>query len=90
MEKRRVVVTGLGTINPLAHNAADTWNAIKAGKSGIALITLFEPEDFGAKIAGEVKNFDPSEWMDRREARKLARFTQFAMVASKEALEDAG
>lgn len=90
MERRRVVVTGLGTINPLAHDVAGTWESVKAGKSGIAPITAFDTEDFSVKIAGEVKNFDPSTWMERREARKLARFTQFAVAGTAQALDDAG
>ncbi|PIE04317.1 MAG: beta-ketoacyl-[acyl-carrier-protein] synthase II, partial [Spirochaetales bacterium] len=59
MEKRRVVVTGMGTVNPLAHDVANTWEAVKAGKSGIDNITLFDASEFAAQIAGEVKNFDP-------------------------------
>ncbi len=90
MKGRRVVVTGLGTVNPLAHDVANTWEAIKAGKSGIASITAFDTEEYASKVAGEVKNFDPSVWMEKKEARKLARFTQFAMAGSAEALEDAG
>jgi 3-oxoacyl-[acyl-carrier-protein] synthase II len=90
MERRRVVVTGLGTVNPLAHDVANTWEAIKAGKSGIAPITAFDTEEYSCKIAGEVKNFDPTVWMEKKEVRKLARFTQFAMAGSAQALEDAG
>ncbi len=90
MERRRVVVTGLGTVNPLGHDVANTWEAVKAGKSGIDRITVFDTEDFAAKIAGEVKKFDPSVWMERKEARKLARFTQFAMAGSAQAMEDSG
>ena len=90
MERRRVVVTGLGTVNPLAHDVANTWEAIKAGKCGIARITAFDTEEYACKIAGEVKDFDPGVWIDRKEARKLARFSQFAMAGSAQALEDAG
>jgi 3-oxoacyl-[acyl-carrier-protein] synthase II len=90
MERRRVVVTGVGTVNPLALDVANTWEAIKAGKSGIAQITAFDTEEYACKIAGEVKNFDPSVWIDRKEARKMARFTQFAMAGSAQALEDSG
>lgn len=90
MERRRVVVTGLGTVNPLAHDVANTWEAIKAGKSGITRISTFDTEEYASKIAGEVKNFDPTVWMDRKEARKQGRFTQFAVAGAAQALEDAG
>lgn len=90
MERRRVVVSGLGTINPLAYNVKDTWEAIRAGKSGIGPITAFDTELFNCKIAGEVKDFDPAVYIDRKDARKMARFTQFAMVATAEAMQDAG
>ena len=90
MGRRRVVVTGMGTVNALAHDIENTWQAIKAGKSGIAPISLFDTTDFACTVAGEVKNFDPSLWMDKKEARKLARFSQFAMAAAAQALEDSG
>ncbi|OQX29400.1 MAG: beta-ketoacyl-[acyl-carrier-protein] synthase II [Spirochaeta sp. LUC14_002_19_P3] len=90
MERRRVVVSGIGTVNPLGHNIADTWEAVKAGKSGIAPITLFDTEEFACKIAGEVKNFNPENWMDKKDARKMARFSQFAVAGAAEALADAG
>ncbi len=89
MKKRRVVVTGMGTVNPLAHDVANTWEAVKAGKSGIDNITLFDASEFAARIAGEVKDFEPARWMERKEARKFARFTQFAMAGAAQALEDA-
>jgi len=87
--KRRVVVTGMGTINSLGHNVADTWEAAKAGKSGVAAITHFDTSQFPVKIAGEVKNFKASDVIDKKEARKMARFTQFAVAASIEAMKDA-
>ncbi len=90
MELRRVVVTGLGTVNPLAKDVANTWEAIKAGKSGVSNTTLFDTEDYASKVSGEVKDWDPSLWMERKESRKLARFSQFAMAGSAQALEDAG
>ena len=90
MERRRVVVTGLGTVNPLGHDVADTWEAIKAGKSGLGPITAFDTENFACRVAGEVKDFDPSVWIDKREARKMARFTQFAMAGAAQAIEDSG
>ncbi len=90
MESRRVVITGLGTVNPLGNNVEDSWEAIKSGRSGIGPITAFDTEQFICKIAGEVKDFDPTDWMDKKTARKMARFSQFAMAGSVEALEDAG
>lgn len=90
MERRRVVVTGMGTVNALAHDIENTWQAVKAGKSGIAPITLFDTTDFACTVAGEVKEFDPGRWMDKKEARKLARFSQFAMAAAAQAMEDSG
>ncbi|MGL4985721.1 MAG: beta-ketoacyl-ACP synthase II, partial [Treponemataceae bacterium] len=87
---RRVVVTGLGCISSVGNTVDETWASIKAGKSGIAPITHFDTTNFKVKIAGEVKNFDPSAWMDKKEARKMARFTQFGVVASAQALADAG
>lgn len=90
MKRRRVVVSGLGTVNPLGHDVCGTWEAVKAGKSGLGPITLFDTEEFICKIAGEVKNFDASVWMEKKEARKLARFSQFAIAGTAQALEDAG
>ena len=90
MEKRRVVVTGLGCVSPLGNTVAETWEAIKAGKSGISNITLFDTTNFDVKIAGEVKNLDVGQWIDKKEARKMARFCQFATVASVQAMQDAG
>ena len=69
MEKRRVVITGLGTVNPLGNTAADSWAAAKAGRCGIGPITQFDTTDFRCKLAGEVKNFDPETVVDKKEAR---------------------
>jgi len=90
MEKRRVVVTGLGCVSPLGNSVEETWAGIKAGRSGIANITQFDTTDYSVKIAGEVKNLDVSQWIDKKEARKMARFCQFAAVASTQAIQDAG
>ncbi|ULQ60793.1 beta-ketoacyl-ACP synthase II [Brucepastera parasyntrophica] len=88
---RRVVVTGLGAVTPLGNSVNDTWAGIRAGKCGIDRITLFDTTDFEVKIAAEVKNFDPSQHgIDRKDARKMARFTQFACAAAVEAIRDAG
>ena len=72
MEKRRVVITGLGTVNPLGNNTADSWAAARAGKCGIGPITQFDASEFKCKLAGEVKGFDPETVVDKKEARKLA------------------
>jgi 3-oxoacyl-[acyl-carrier-protein] synthase II len=85
----RVVVTGMGAITPLGLNVAETWAALIAGKSGVGRITFFDPSPFKTQIAAEVKGFDPLNYMDRKEARRLDRFTHFALAATKEALEDA-
>ena len=90
MEKRRVVVTGLGTVNPIGLNAAETWANARAGVCGIGPITRFDTTDFKVKLAGEVKNFDPETVIDRREAKKMARFTQMAVAAADEAMKDSG
>lgn len=87
---RRVVVTGMGAVTPLGNTVEETWAGIRAGKSGIGNITHFDTSTSNIKIAGEVKNFDPSEFIDRKEARKMARFTQYAVVAAGQALRDAG
>ena len=88
--KRRVVVTGLGAVTPLANDVHGTWQALIEGRSGIDWITQFDASDLDTRIAGEVKNFDPRDYMDRKEARRLDRFTQFAVAATREALTDAG
>ncbi len=86
----RVVITGMGTINPLGHTVTETWeNAIK-GVSGIAPITLFDASPLKVHIAAEVKNFDPTEHLDRKDARRMSRFEQLALVAAGEAIAQAG
>lgn len=87
---RRVVVTGIGTINSLGHNVEDSFKAIVNGECGIDKITLFDPENFSAQIAGEVKDFDPATVMDKKEVKKADRFIQLGLKASLEAMEDAG
>ena len=88
MELKRVVVTGVGAITPLGHNVADTWAAILAGKSGAAPITHFNTEKFKTHFACEVKDFDPKEFIDRKEANKMDLYTQYAVVAATECIED--
>lgn len=90
MELKRVVVTGMGAITPIGNNTDDYWNGLLNGVSGAGFITLFDASKFKTRFACEVKNFDPVQFMDRKEARKIDRFSQFALVASDEALKDAG
>lgn len=85
----RVVVTGIGTVSPLGLNAPTTWSALVAGKSGVGRITAFDPAPFETQIAAEVKGFDPTQFMDRKEARRADRFTQFAIAAAQEAARQA-
>jgi 3-oxoacyl-[acyl-carrier-protein] synthase II len=85
----RVVVTGLGALTPVGNDVPTTWAALVEGRSGIKRITCFDPSPFETQIAGEVKGFDPKEHFDRKEARRLDRFVQFAVVATQQALEDA-
>lgn len=87
---RKVVVTGMGVVSPLGNNLDETWQGIKEGKSGIANITGFDCTDYKVQIAAEVKDFDASQFIDKREARKMARFTQFAVAAAVQAVKDAG
>jgi 3-oxoacyl-[acyl-carrier-protein] synthase II len=90
MTRRRVVITGLGTVNPLGLNVPTYWRALLAGQSGIAHLTHFDTTDFKVKFGGEVKKFDPSVAIDPRDARRSDRFTQFAIVAAAEAVKDSG
>ncbi|HCM26716.1 MAG TPA: beta-ketoacyl-[acyl-carrier-protein] synthase II [Treponema sp.] len=87
---KRVVVTGMGVISPIGNSVEEFRDSLKAGKSGIGLISLFDTTDFDVKIAAEVKDFNASNWMDKKDARKMARFTQFAVAAAQQALEQAG
>ncbi|CUS04635.2 3-oxoacyl-[acyl-carrier-protein] synthase II [Candidatus Promineifilum breve] len=87
---RRVVITGLGAITPLGHDVDSTWAAIKAGRSGIGPITLFDAAGYETRIAGEVKGFDPVARFGRKEARRMARLSQLALAAAEQALADAG
>ena len=90
MEKRRVVITGLGAVTPIGNTAADSWAAAKAGKCGIAPITRFDAEGFKVKLAAEVKDLVVEDHLDKREAKKMARFTQLALIAAAEAFADSG
>lgn len=86
---RRVVVTGMGALTPIGNNVSDFWNNAKDGKLGIDYVTLVNKDEVSVKIAGEVKNFDPTEYLDRKESKRLDRFCQFALVSAKEAIESA-
>ena len=88
--KRRVVITGMGTVNPLGNDVEATWDAVKAGKCGIGPITHFDTSDLKVKLAGEVKNFDAAEVLGPKEARRMDVYTQYACAAAKEAFEDSG
>ena len=89
MEKRRVVVTGIGTINPIGNNIEEYFHSLEIGTSGADIITAFNAEKFSSRIACQVKNFDPSLIFERKELRKYDRYSQFALVAATEAVEDA-
>jgi len=90
MELKRVVVTGMGALTPLGNSIDEYWNGLINGVSGADMITQFDASKFRTKFACEVKNFDPVQHLDKKEARKIDRFTQFALVASDQAMKDAG
>ncbi|MBT4576311.1 MAG: beta-ketoacyl-ACP synthase II [Candidatus Cloacimonetes bacterium] len=91
MNKRRIVITGMGTINALGHNVDETWKNLLAGKSGVDHITNFEiTDEYTSRIAGEIKNYDPKKYFERKKLKKLDPYTQCALIASKEAIEDSG
>ena len=90
MEKRRVVITGMGTVNPLGHNVAQTWQAVRDGVCGIAPITHYDASAQKVHLAAEVKDWDPTSVLDKKEVRHMARFSQLAMASAKEAVADSG
>lgn len=90
MAKRRVVVTGLGCISPVGNDVDSTWANIKAGVSGIGEITYFDTTAYSTKIAGEVKDFDPTQYIDKKETKKMDRFIQLGIAAGMQALDDSG
>jgi len=90
MELKRVVVTGLGALTPLGNTVAESWQGLVNGVSGAAFITLFDTSKFKTKFGCELKHFDPTDYLDKKEARKIDRFTQTALIASDQAVADAG
>ncbi|WP_035778868.1 beta-ketoacyl-ACP synthase II [Butyrivibrio sp. MC2013] len=88
--KRRVVVTGLGTINPTGKDVNESWDNVKNGRCAIDYISRFDTTDFKVKVAGEVKDFDPASRLEKKELRHMARFTQMALYAAEEAIKDSG
>ena len=90
MSKRRVVVTGLGCISPLGNSVASTWAGILAGKSGVNRIELFDAEKFTTKFAAQVKDFNPSDYMNPKDTKKMDGFIQYGYAAAVEAIQDSG
>ena len=90
MNKRRVVITGIGTITPVGHNVTQTWESLINGVSGVDLITKFDSSKLPVQIAAEVKNYNPEEHFDHKEVKKIDLYAQFAMIAAREAIADAG
>lgn len=88
--KKRVVITGMGAVTPIGNSVEEFWTNVKAGTVGIDEITKFSTEDYKVKLAAEVKNFDPTAYMDRKEARRMDPFCQYAIAASVEAMNDSG
>jgi 3-oxoacyl-[acyl-carrier-protein] synthase II len=89
-KRSRVVITGMGAITPLGHSPEDLWRNLLNAKSGIAPVTLFDPSNFKTRIAAEVKDFDPTKYVDAKDARRMGRATLFALSAAREAIKDAG
>ena len=90
MERRRVVITGLGAVTPIGLTAADSWQAVKDGVCGVAPITQFDSSELKVHLAAEVKGFDPENYMGKPEAKRMGRFTQLALVSAQEAMASAG
>lgn len=87
---RRVVITGMGTVNPLGKNVSEFWENVKDNKLGLSFVDQFDASDFPVKVVGSVKDFDSSEYIDKKEAKRMDRFTQFAVCSSMEALKSSG
>lgn len=89
-QNRRVVVTGMGAVTPLGNNVADTWNGLRTGKNGIDHITLFDTEKFKAKLAAEVRGFDPGQYLEVNDVLRTDRYTQFAAASAQQAVDESG
>ena len=89
-KNRRVVITGMGAITPIGNSVEEFWNSIKEGKTGFGPITYFDTADYRCKLAAEVKDFDPTQYMDKKSARRMEQFCQFAVAAAGQAIADAG
>src|SRR3970040_2112703 len=85
----RAVITGMGAITPIGNSVQEFWQGCLEGRSGIGPVTLFDASSYPVRITGEVKGFDPQDYMDRREARRMARFSQFAVAAASQAIQQA-
>ncbi len=90
MNNKRVVITGMGVVSPVGIGLDEFWSALTAGISGIGTITKFDPSEYNSKIAGEVKNFNPTDYIEKKEARRMDKFAQFAVAATDMAIKDAG
>ena len=89
LQDRRVVVTGVGAVSPIGNTAADTWKAAVVGRSGIGTLTRFDPTGLPVRIGGEVKEFDPADWIEKKEIKKMDTFIHYALAAAQMAVEDA-
>ncbi len=90
MDKRRVVITGLGAVTPIGHSAPETWQAVRNGVCGVAPIAAYDASSQKVTLAAEVKNYQSDDFLDKKEAKHMARFTQFAVISAREALKDGG
>src|SRR5215467_9011387 len=88
--RRRVVVTGMGMVTPLGNDVESSWRALVAGESGAAPITFFDDSEFPVHFACELKDFDPTVWIDRKSARRMDRFVQLVLAAARQAEQDSG
>lgn len=88
--KRRVVITGMGVVSALGMGADNFWNSIKEGKNGISAVTRIDVSNMNCKVAAEIKDFDPSQFIDKKEAKRMDRYSQFALSAAKMAVDNSG
>mgnify|MGYP001553047856 CR=1 FL=1 len=88
--EQRIVITGMGAVSPVGLNCRETFNTLAEGKSGIARITSFDPSAISCQIAGEVKDYDPTNYIDRNMARRIGRYAQYSIAATREALYQTG